>query len=447
MLETTGGAGSDDAGQLRLLTLATALDGSATRRRLWMELTQRRWASEIYRRFLEPWKPSRQVTHIVGGIGRRTRIGTRPFEVQMKRLNFIHFARWYVVAGLPKREPHGKIVFFVTNFDREARPYIEAFVEAFDEGGLATQWGDAPGWPKGEATVAKLVRFAGAHAVPPMQPVAGRPSASHSFKAYHTPSTVNVRSALHVHREVRAFALEYLDRPGSERSPEAWETGFYTLLGSIQSCLGSMATGDVHDLAPVAAQPQRTRSFLVLAPFAKAGASGESAREQMAELIDRCETGRSPFADVPGTHTGRLAILDAIFDYETRTYRSLRHAYLLCSAEFRATNDEDRWGAAVAEYLQRLVEANPMLWERVGSFNRRTDTLLNYLTTRRQWLRRTGPLYEPAMEYIDYPHVEPHQVVEAIRTHRELGEFLRIHLGSAQMRETFEATFAGEHAS
>ena len=397
-------------GQVAFVTLATRITRLPLRRQLLMRVTQRHWAASAYQRLVKlRLKP---VVHTASKIPRRAELAKEPFEEQMKRFNLIHFARWYVVRGLPAKEARANrnLLFFVSNFDRQVPEYVEAFVDVFGLGGLSTQWGDAPGWPVKDATVPKLVDFALWHDV----------GAKHSFKAYAAAGTNDVRSALLVDREVHRFARE----ARGETNP-AWEARFIELLGRIQPCLGRIPrTVREH---PSSADPNRrgsTQSFLLLAPFDREAADDVRDRIRSLDTIQ-------PFPKVGGTHTARLAVLDRIWDHDDEDHRDLAHAYLMVSAEFQAPEQGlHDWRPCVEAYLRRVVAetADSGIWEPVADHASiepsDVPALIAHLCRKRRFWERRGPLYKPTMQFLDYPDVSPDAVIGALETHRAFETFL-----------------------
>ena len=404
------------------------------RRRVLLRVVQQHWAGAAYARFGKlPF--GTQLANSSAGIARGANISARPFEEQMKRLNLIHAARWFVISRLPAKEDRQlrKLLFFVSNFDRDVPGYVEAFVDGFGEGGLATQWADAPGWPRRAASVATLLDFATKQNV----------AAVHEFKAHPDVSTNDVRSALQVSRSIQTLCRETTAlRAQDTRDVEAFDERFYDCLGRIQPCLGQLSGGP-GEVVDTDAHPRSPRhSFLLLVPFV---------RDSVTDVIDAIrEIDADTLRSVHQTHTARIGVLHSVYDAGDGRHRCLRHGYILLSAEFHTGDGETNWSDACRKYLTAVFEATQAtgMWAPAMAHRGVEGAeFLSYLCRRGRWPVRRGPLYRPTMSFVDYPRVTPAAVADALRMHAAFETLLQqharsndLHMPLDRFRETVGAT-------
>lgn len=447
--------------QLKFITLITPTKGGrlgAAQVRMKMGMLSRRWLVDAFSK-LSKYTVPRKVVNLAAGRLDEPYPPTLQFESWMKRLEFLHFARWTMVGRLPK-EGRGSpgLNFFVTNFDGEGASYIAGFVDAFGVGGMSFQWGGTPGWPGRAATTQGLIGFAMRH-VHPNQ---------HEFKAYPTFTTSDVRRALRVEREVRSFHTEsrWLD-------PERWNTEFGGLLRRIEPCLGRTAgISDPSLTRDLMVLPAAGHSwgFLMIAPMSHETAVDVSARLMNLRDLPGAD-GESPFRTVAGTHLSRLFIVDQLFNEVKQRWEPTEHAYLVYSAEFQTPlTEEVKALVADPDALDRAVAGDDFhtavrahlfavhtgldgvspglagrIWEGCDDFPADASDphlFVDYFLGSRPRGGRWGRVWEPSMSYVDYPNVTPAAAIRAVDRHRCFDDYLLVHASTtdpAERKEAFES--------
>lgn len=280
---------------------------------------------------------------------------SRPQVVQLKRLNFIHTARWVYVNRFPKfrrgsrlrstREPFApyRWTLFISNLNQGWEPYLQAFLDSFGSG-IHTIWGeslDYPGYPR-PMTRGDLNEWI-THRLPPTQVFYG---------AYPHLTTNDVRCCLRVHRELESARLDFeaartTGTPGFDRVrwvPLA-DIEAQRLAARVQHCFVDLAPAPANWpkwllLEPPEHRPETATGltgFVSLMPIRR-GAEPQVAN-LLAQLAGPCDD--SPFRQVRGTHFARLTVLDRdrATAHPGRAMR-LKNNWLLFSADFDAVVDE-----------------------------------------------------------------------------------------------------------
>jgi hypothetical protein len=144
----------------------------------------------------------------------------------LKKLSFIHAARWSLVRHLPSNgaQPETKLrythLYFESNFNGGWEEYIDAFSHVLKHGMWAF-WGSSYGFP---------------HAVPagPFKDYIRRNeyTANHYYSAYPDATATTVLGALELTPKVAD-----LKRRASTMSPESFRDTWERLITDLQSCL------------------------------------------------------------------------------------------------------------------------------------------------------------------------------------------------------------------
>jgi hypothetical protein len=152
---------------------------------------------------------------------RRGSLGT------LKRLSFIHSARWAIIDNLPyngspqpKRELRYRHLFFESNFNGGWEEYIDAFSYVLRTGMWAL-WGSSYGFP-GALPSGPFKSYIRANELP----------ASHYYSAYPEATATTVLAALEV--EPKIVALR--ERAG-DMSSEEFASAWRDLVTDVQHCL------------------------------------------------------------------------------------------------------------------------------------------------------------------------------------------------------------------
>lgn len=251
-------------------------------------------------------------------------VARQSLPVTLKRLDFIHTAAWWRLERFPRlpgvepEDPDLRWVLFTSNLNGGWEAYLDSFLDAFGRG-IRGLWQPTHGFGSfpGPGTRYDLHRWVQTRLV----------DSGLYYSAYPGATTHDVRVALRVTREVRAFVAEIRAGvvPVAERV--AMLAG---LARRLQSCLGEV----VPTARPWPALGPRTADgsigVLSVAPI-RAGEEGVLARK-LARLAGRAT---SPFAQVPGTHFARFAIIDrARAGLHVGHHVVLRNSWLLFGADF-----------------------------------------------------------------------------------------------------------------
>ena len=139
----------------------------------------------------------------------------------LRRLSFIHFARWTIVRELPAggepRELRHVHLFFESNFNGTWSQYIDAFSYVVPRH-IAAIWGSSYGFP-GPLPAKPFKEYIAEHEYP----------AGHYYSAYPEASSTMVLSALELRRE-----LDRLRRRAGSMTPEAFDAAYKAFLTDNQ---------------------------------------------------------------------------------------------------------------------------------------------------------------------------------------------------------------------
>lgn len=154
-----------------------------------------------------------------------------PATAQLKKLSFIHFARWVVVRprdfpylGAPQKRdrPAYSYLLFSSNFNGTWEQYIAAFSDVIPDG-LNRIWRWSMNFP-GAAPLYPFENYIRDNQI----------RTDHYYAAYPGSSTTDVKKAIHLQGELEKFAAD-----SKELSPEAFATAYATFLARIQNDLSS----------------------------------------------------------------------------------------------------------------------------------------------------------------------------------------------------------------
>ncbi len=159
-------------------------------------------------------------------------LGTRFPELpgpiaRLRKLSFIHFARWTIVERLPPDAPPGEEeplaydhLYFESNFNGSWSQYIDAF-SAILPVGLSLIWFSSFGWT-GVLPVAEFKRYIRDNEY----------HANHFYCAYPEATTTTILQALSLERELVAFRERARDL-----EPERFASEYRDFLTSVQRSL------------------------------------------------------------------------------------------------------------------------------------------------------------------------------------------------------------------
>lgn len=145
----------------------------------------------------------------------------------LRRLSFIHFARWSLVRRIPfdgSQQSVEKLgyphLFFESNFNGGWEEYIDAFSHILTRG-MTFFWGSSYGFPKPLPT-APFKAYIQRNEI----------EASHFYSAYPEATTTMVLSALELRARLDAFR-----RDTQGLAPEAFAAAWRAFLTDVQRCL------------------------------------------------------------------------------------------------------------------------------------------------------------------------------------------------------------------
>jgi len=177
---------------------------------------------------------------------------------ELLQLSFIHFARWVIVPpsrfvqfpGQPPNRIERDYLYFASNYNGHWDQYIDAFSDVVSDG-LDGMWKFCLNWVPASQVVA-LKRYIMWHEI--RHDVI---PADHYFCAYPEASTNDVKAALHLMDELRAFR----EASPANETDEAWDQRYRELLAKVQHCLGSRGRGltDPDRIAEAAGMPEPIR--------------------------------------------------------------------------------------------------------------------------------------------------------------------------------------------
>jgi hypothetical protein len=133
----------------------------------------------------------------------------------LRRLSFIHFARWTIVRALPgqDRKLNNVHLFFESNFNGTWSQYIDAFSYVVPKH-ISAIWRSSYGFP-GPLPAEPFKRYIAANEFP----------AGHYYCAYPDASVTMILAALELRRD-----LDRLRRKAPSMSPEAFDEAYRELL-------------------------------------------------------------------------------------------------------------------------------------------------------------------------------------------------------------------------
>lgn len=144
----------------------------------------------------------------------------------LKRLSFIHAARWSIVRRLPANGERGEVrlryphLYFESNFNGGWEEYIDAFSYVLTQGMWAF-WGSSYGFP-GALPPSPFKAYIRAHEY----------DAGHYYSAYPAATTTTVLAALELAPKVKA-----LRKRAAGMSSEQFGAAWRDLLTESQECL------------------------------------------------------------------------------------------------------------------------------------------------------------------------------------------------------------------
>ena len=145
-----------------------------------------------------------------------------PLLNTLRKLSFIHFARWTLVPALPGdgRKLRNVHLFFESNFNGTWSQYIDAFSYVVPQH-IALIWRSSYGFP-GSIPASGLKAYIAEHEYP----------AGHYYSAYPEASSTMIIAALALRRD-----LDRLRREAPSLTPEAFDKAYHALLTDHQGHL------------------------------------------------------------------------------------------------------------------------------------------------------------------------------------------------------------------
>ena len=345
----------------------------------------------------------------------------------LEALGVVHFGRWVMIkrlpfirgTGQPRESGKWSYLLFMSNFNAGWRGYVDMFSESLGDG-LRYLWGKTPGWigPEDENGGTEVfLDFVNDHVI----------EHQHYYAAYPYVSTADVKAALHVDREVRSFAATPRDG-----DLDQWFAAYRVLLRRVQHSLGDIEGMPATAVTAAESVPASAPTGLtVLCPFPGKDAGEPGSKHGCLKAI---ATGRlSPFADVPGTHFARLAVIDSVH-LEGGNRLRLESSYLLFAADVDGPAED---------YLTRMYDEMGAttinaIWEDCYGFDPAagSEGFVAYL-------QRCS--FAATLPFADYPHVSAWDVVRALETHTWFTRlvFSTVSANPVDVRDLFEAGTGG----
>ncbi len=297
----------------------------------------------------------------------------------IKKLSFIHFARWGIIRSIPDlgqgaehlRRP---LFMFESNYNGTFEQYIDAFSKVIGSG-IQAFWFTSDGFP-GPIPVQPFKEYIRANEL----------VLDHYYCAYPVESATQVVAAL----ELRS-ANQSLLAKAKDLDPEAFARALDTVLSPASPAAElrgqdplRQAWNAARELFRAAKGPgRRSRNgrsyyFTSLAPVLP----GHEA-ELKADL--GALAAASPFAAVPEVHLARWLVIDDWPDAPGRRIK-LRSSYLLCTAAVTAeedTSSDDLLGSFLAKLLAADGAAAIKVWSHCRNFPGGTniEAKVDYLTS------------------------------------------------------------------
>jgi hypothetical protein len=343
---------------------------------------------------ITPIKPGRTTQQrIIFEVLPRTPFGRSD---KLLQLSFIQSARWSLITGLPyngaQQEPERlryDYLLFESNFNGPLDAYIEAFARVVPER-MEQIWNSSFGFPK-PRPVQPFLRYIQSNDF----------GADHFYSAYPNASNTEVLTGLRTQGLVTA-----LSRHGRSGTPQEFRRRYDDLLSEAQ-----------RRPAPLTPQvPARGNTcgdkyaFTALTPVP--AHQEETLRKMLRSLPT--ETG-SPFADVPGLHFARWALIgDVVYQGHPQRRDSWRNAYLLTTTTTDGATDPLR-----DLYMKLRPEADEVLGFCIGYPGRQDEAAFVRYFTRNQV--RTNRFF------CGYPDASLDAVLTGIDTHQWLMAFAHRH--------------------
>src|SRR5829696_6355234 len=248
--------------------------------------------------------------------------GREAGNITLKRLDILHTATWLQLGRFPRipGEPPEDFnhILFCSNFAGEWDPYRQAFLDVLG-GGIRSAWGSSEGFGRFPRRGSRYqLEEWQRHRLPPTL---------HYYRAYAGSAPSEIRGAVRLSRDLRAFAFRATGRFTS--GGECTYTAFHQLRARLAVGLGASPSGIVP--GAVFGPPTSTgmSNFVCLVPILP------GREEDVVAHIRRLPRGdASPFRNIEGTHFARLAVLDRrTADYHPERGFVLRHSWLLLAAD------------------------------------------------------------------------------------------------------------------
>jgi hypothetical protein len=324
-------------------------------------------------------------------LGRRLGVvNIAPLTETFKRLNHLHYARWSLVNSLPRtsrdqpRETGAyTLLLFTSHFDFGWRRYLGTFIEASGDR-LRLLWADAPSWVSPVEGFARFERFVEDQRV----------EHAHLFAAYPNWSCNDVRAALRIYYECESDRISESVLGAQHWADDGTAVRKLARVRRLQHCLGTIRPIDPEykDIGaadrPDVAHPTQGVTYLIPVPAARTDA--------LKRMLRELRFGReSPFADIPGTHFARMAVIDDCYFDKQPKVDPLRSTYLLLSAEI--DGEAEPWLTTLLRN-DRIRAILSLGWGMKGDIARTLQAKC-----------RIGK----SVEYVDYPTATVAEIFEA----------------------------------
>lgn len=330
---------------------------------------------------------------------RRFRLFREWKAARLRKLSFIHFARWALVEQLPGQgirwgqRPDDRLLYFESNFNGGFDDYIDAFAYVIGRQ-IKEIWNGAYGFP-GPRPATEFKSYINRHEY----------EASWFYSAYPEHTVTQITAALRVDQALRGLAARTRDKPARQFAAE-WHDFLRDQPYGVPRAGGR---GRTRGADPNVAIDGQAYALTVFTPV-KSG--HEDALRDDVDGLGACVS--RAFGQLARTHFARFVVIDHLtFEGPPERRPALRSPYLLFSAVL--DGDRDDYLDALCRELGSTVDT---IWGHcTGAPSRMADNPAAF----RRWIEdhqvHTSAFFAP------YGQATLGDVVASLERHRCVGRF------------------------